>query len=187
MLASVYHVDLQLLICCQSKCTVQLWMHLSVCFLKPCVLGINWNVNPTIIEVLNLGYTCNHLVQNHVPFPVKKHKGENIQNCYFACGLVFVLLGWMGWSLNAGRGKRFYHLHNIQISSGAHPASYWVGTRFLFLEVESPGCEINHVLPTSAQVKNGVTHLFALCAFMEWTRKMFTCTDQRMWAEGIPD
>jgi hypothetical protein len=36
-------------------------------------------------------------------------------------------MGWMIWGLIAGRGRNF-SLQNVGIGSGAHPASYLVGT-----------------------------------------------------------
>jgi hypothetical protein len=44
--------------------------------------------------------------------------------------------------------------HHVQNSSGAHPASYPMGTRALFLGVKQLGCEADHSPPSSAEVKN---------------------------------
>jgi hypothetical protein len=49
----------------------------------------------------------------------------------------------------------FSFRHRIQTDSGAHPASYPVGTGCSFPEVKRPGCEVDHSPPSSAEVKNG--------------------------------
>jgi hypothetical protein len=52
-------------------------------------------------------------------------------------------------------------LHSVQTRSGAHPASYPMGSflsngdRGLFLGVQQPGREVDHSPPSSAEVKNG--------------------------------
>jgi hypothetical protein len=43
--------------------------------------------------------------------------------------------------------------HRVQNGSGAHPASYPVGTRALSLGVKLPGREADQLLPYSAGVK----------------------------------
>jgi hypothetical protein len=45
--------------------------------------------------------------------------------------------------------------HGIQTSSGAHPASYPMGTGGSFPGVKWQGHEADHSLPSSAEVKNG--------------------------------
>jgi hypothetical protein len=44
--------------------------------------------------------------------------------------------------------------HRVHNGSGAHPASYSVGTRGSFPGVKCPGREADHSPPSSAQVKN---------------------------------
>jgi hypothetical protein len=51
------------------------------------------------------------------------------QDSLIAIGMSY---GQDGWGLIPSRGKRFSLLHSIQTSSGAHPASYPVGTRGSF-------------------------------------------------------
>jgi hypothetical protein len=51
-----------------------------------------------------------------------------------------------------GRCWEFFH-HRIQNCSGAHPASYPMGTRFLSLGVKRPEREADHSSPPSAEVK----------------------------------
>jgi hypothetical protein len=53
----------------------------------------------------------------------------------------------------AGAGK-FYPHHRVQNGSGAHPASYSVGTGGSFHVVKRPGREADHSPPSSAEVKN---------------------------------
>jgi hypothetical protein len=58
-----------------------------------------------------------------------------------------------GQGLIPFRDKSF--LHSIQTSSGAHPASYPVGTGVLSPGAKSPGREADHSPPSNAKVKNG--------------------------------
>jgi hypothetical protein len=44
--------------------------------------------------------------------------------------------------------------HRVQNGSGAHPASYPVGTRGSYPGVKRPGREADHLPPSSAEVKN---------------------------------
>jgi hypothetical protein len=53
-----------------------------------------------------------------------------------------------------GRARNFSPHHRVQTSSGAHRASYPVGTRDSFLGVKRPGREAGHSHPSSAEVKN---------------------------------
>jgi hypothetical protein len=53
----------------------------------------------------------------------------------------------------AGAGNFSPH-HYVQNGSGAHPASYSMGTRGSFLRVKRPGREADHSPPSSAEVKN---------------------------------
>jgi hypothetical protein len=53
----------------------------------------------------------------------------------------------------AGAGNFSLH-HHVQNGSGAHPASYPMGTRGFFPgEVKRPGREADHSPPSSAEVK----------------------------------
>jgi hypothetical protein len=54
---------------------------------------------------------------------------------------------------SAGAGNFFLH-HRVQNGSGAHPASYPMGTRGSSPRVKRPGCEADHSPPSSAEVKN---------------------------------
>jgi hypothetical protein len=51
-------------------------------------------------------------------------------------------------------GQDFSPLHVIHTRSGAHPASYPMGSGGSFPEVKRPGREADHSPPTSAEVKN---------------------------------
>jgi hypothetical protein len=57
----------------------------------------------------------------------------------------------------AGVAKGFLH-HGIQIGSGNYPASYPVGTGALSPAVKWPGCEADHSLSLSAEMKFDSTH-----------------------------
>jgi hypothetical protein len=52
----------------------------------------------------------------------------------------------------AGAGN-FFH-QRVQNGSGAHPASYPMGTMGSFPEGKAPGREADHSLPSSVEVKN---------------------------------
>jgi hypothetical protein len=52
-----------------------------------------------------------------------------------------------------GAGNFSLH-HHVQNDSGAHPASYPMGTRDSFLRVKRPGREADHSPPFSTEVKN---------------------------------
>jgi hypothetical protein len=53
-----------------------------------------------------------------------------------------------------GRGKRYFLLHCMQTDSGAHPASYPMGTRVSFPGVKQPGHKADHSPPFGAEVTN---------------------------------
>jgi hypothetical protein len=55
----------------------------------------------------------------------------------------------------AGAGNFSLH-HSVQTASGAHPASYPMGTRCSFPGVKWPGREADHSPPSSAEVKECV-------------------------------
>jgi hypothetical protein len=50
-------------------------------------------------------------------------------------------------------GSRIFTSLIVQTGSGVHPTSYTMGTGGLSLGVKRPGCEANHSLPTSVEVK----------------------------------
>jgi hypothetical protein len=52
----------------------------------------------------------------------------------------------------AGAGNFSLH-HYVQNGSGAHPASYPMGTRALSLGIKQWGCEAGHSPPSSVEVK----------------------------------
>jgi hypothetical protein len=53
----------------------------------------------------------------------------------------------------AGVGNFSLH-HRVQTGSGAHPATYSLGTRDSSLGIKLPGRETDHSSPSSAKVKN---------------------------------
>jgi hypothetical protein len=50
--------------------------------------------------------------------------------------------------------RDFYLLYEVQTGSGAHPASYPMGTRSSIPGGKRPGHEANHSPPSSTEVKN---------------------------------
>jgi hypothetical protein len=63
----------------------------------------------------------------------------------------------MGWSAGVRfpvRARDFYLLYSVQTGSGAHPASYPMGTGVQSPGVKLPGSEADHSTPSSAEVKN---------------------------------
>jgi hypothetical protein len=58
----------------------------------------------------------------------------------------------IGVRIPAGAGN-FSPRHRVQVGSGAHPASYIMGTGSSFLGDKAAGREIDHSLPSSAEVK----------------------------------
>jgi len=74
--------------------------------------------------------------------------------------------GWVIQCLNHSWGMRFYLLQNIQIDSGAHPASCSISRGTLSLGIKWPGCEPDHSSPSSAEVKMcGEASTPALCLY----------------------
>jgi hypothetical protein len=60
---------------------------------------------------------------------------------------------WSGVRVSARVGNSSLH-HRVQTGSGAHPASYSMGNRALFLWVKRPEREADHSPPSSAEVNN---------------------------------
>jgi hypothetical protein len=61
--------------------------------------------------------------------------------------------GWSGVRVPVGAWICSHH-YRVQIGSGAHPASYPMGTRGSFPGVKRPGREADHSPPSSAEAKN---------------------------------
>jgi hypothetical protein len=59
----------------------------------------------------------------------------------------------LGIGFPAGAENFSLH-HRVQTGSGAHPASYKIGTRGSFPGCKAAGREADHSLPSSAEVKN---------------------------------
>jgi hypothetical protein len=57
------------------------------------------------------------------------------------------------------KGKEFSLLHIVQTGSGSHLASYPMGTGRSFLGVKRQGCEADHSLPTSAEIKKTLIYI----------------------------
>jgi hypothetical protein len=87
---------------------------------------------------------------------------NNIYKCFSyltvnrgsAVGIATV--GWTpeGPEFESREWQEFSPLHVVQTSSGAHPASYKMGTWGCFDGVMRPGHEADHSPSTSAEVKN---------------------------------
>jgi len=60
-----------------------------------------------------------------------------------------------GFRFSAGPGV-FPPCHRVQTGSGAHPASYPVGTYVLSVEVKRPGHEADHSTPCMPRLRMGV-------------------------------
>jgi hypothetical protein len=71
--------------------------------------------------------------------------------------IILTLLRARRLGFNSRQGQSFSLLHSGQAGSGAHPASYSVGTGggAISPEVKRPGREADHSSPSSAEVKNG--------------------------------
>jgi hypothetical protein len=80
-----------------------------------------------------------------------------------------------------GAGNFSLH-HRVQNGSGAHPASYQMGTRgSVSLWVKQPSCEADHSPPSSGEIKEWLElYLHPKYVFMEWClvkhRDSFTFT-----------
>jgi hypothetical protein len=59
----------------------------------------------------------------------------------------------MDW---VARARDFSLLHRVWPGSGAHPASYLMGTWGSFPGIKRSGCGADHAPPSSDEVKNGV-------------------------------
>jgi hypothetical protein len=69
--------------------------------------------------------------------------------------------------IDSRRGQETF-LHKDQAGSGAHPASYTMGTEAVPPGVKRQGREADHSPPSSAQVKNGGAIPPLPLAFMAW-------------------
>jgi hypothetical protein len=71
------------------------------------------------------------------------------------CAVGIAATGWTteGSVLESRWGQEFSFLHVVQAGSGAHPASYPMGTGALSPGVKRSGREADHSTPTSAEVK----------------------------------
>jgi hypothetical protein len=62
---------------------------------------------------------------------------------------------WVIGGRSPAEAKNFFSSLCVQTGSEAHPASYSMGTGGSFPEGEvQPGCDADHSLPSSAEVKN---------------------------------
>jgi hypothetical protein len=75
-----------------------------------------------------------------------------------------------GRVLIPGRDKRFFLPHSVRIGSGAHPASYPMGTGAVLCPgVKRPENEADHSHPPRAEVENGGANTSTPpCVFMAW-------------------
>jgi hypothetical protein len=99
--------------------------------------------------------------------------------------------GWMiGGSSPAGAGN-FSLQNRVQTGSGAHTASYPMGTRGSFPVVERPGREADHSPPSSAEVKNARSytsipqHVFMACCLINTPGLDVKVLDVILWTNDI--
>ena len=64
-------------------------------------------------------------------------------------------MGWMVWSLDLGRNKRFFSSPHHPDRHLGPPCLLFNGYQGSFLHVKRPGREVNHLPPFSAEIKNG--------------------------------
>jgi hypothetical protein len=68
--------------------------------------------------------------------------------------VVGIAMGWVAGIRFPARARDFFLLHSFQTGSGAHPASYPMGTGSPFLGLKRPGREADRSPPSSAEVKS---------------------------------
>jgi hypothetical protein len=74
--------------------------------------------------------------------------------------------------------------HRVQNSSGAHPASYPVGTRALSLGLKRPGREADHSPPSSAKVTVSRTALESTQPLIQWVPEALSLGVKRPGSEA---
>jgi hypothetical protein len=69
---------------------------------------------------------------------------------------ILLATGWTmeGLEFETLQGREFSLLHSVQTYTGAHPASYLMGTGVLSQGIKRPGREADHSPQASAEVKN---------------------------------
>jgi hypothetical protein len=95
---------------------------------------------------------------NNMPLEASRHLCFNILPPILGAGIAQwysagLRAGWSGVRFPGGAGNFSPH-HCVQTGSGAHPASYPMGTRDSFPGVKRPEREADQSLPSSAEVKN---------------------------------
>jgi hypothetical protein len=65
-------------------------------------------------------------------------------------------------------------IHHVQTGSGAHPSSCPMGTGAFSLGVKRPGCEADHLPPSSAEVRECVVLYLHSPNTSSWHRDNFT-------------
>jgi hypothetical protein len=84
---------------------------------------------------------------------------------------VDVVLFWIIWGSNPDTCKGFLSSPKYPDWLGGPPSLVFIGCWDSVVRAEWPGHEVNHLPSSSAQVQSGVTPLFPVYAFMEWTGK----------------
>jgi hypothetical protein len=93
--------------------------------------------------------------QGSLQFRFVENSRKRISEVYVMFSASTWATGWMIEGSSPGRGWEISLHHRVQTGSGAHPASYQIGTRGLFPGgVMRPGREVDHSPPSSAKVKN---------------------------------
>jgi hypothetical protein len=125
------------------------------------------------IDVVHFMQEHTKLVRNlcfrhKLSFKVKKSYS------YMKCSIdVQFWLMWSGVKVTARAGD-FSLYHHVQTGSGAHTASYPMGTRDSSLWVKWPGHEADHSPPSSVEVKNVWSYtttppLHIHCMVLSWS------------------
>jgi hypothetical protein len=76
-------------------------------------------------------------------------------------------MGWTVRGLNPGKTKRLFSLQNFHIGSGAHTASYFMGTRVLFQTESGQGVKLTtdfHLV--QRLIQTGAISVLSLYTFM---------------------
>jgi hypothetical protein len=128
--------------------------------------NIGWGV-----QIIKLFITWTELIRMH---EVCSH--EKISSFHGSQNNIFSLVArmWAGWSRFQfpAEASKFFHFQNIQISSGAHPASSSLGTGIIFPGIKCLGWEVEHSHPSGVEVKWKWSYTnIPLNVFMPWTGK----------------
>ena len=114
-------------------------------------------MSSSLYSLASLLYLIAHIFAITFKKPTSDITGPGKRSKYSNCAT-----SWTIRYSNPGRGNRFSVLQDVQTGSGADPASYLMGIgRFFFPGVKRPGGgEVDHLSPTSADIKNEWSYTF---------------------------